>query len=27
VLAEVKVLPEHIEATYVKLRTVFDQTA
>jgi ATP adenylyltransferase len=27
VLAEVKVLPEHIEATYVKLRAVFDQTA
>ncbi len=27
VLAEVKVIPEHIQATYVKLRAVFDQTA
>jgi ATP adenylyltransferase len=27
VLAEVKVLPEHLQATYVKLRAVFDQTA
>lgn len=27
VLAEVKVIPEHVQATYVKLRAVFDQTA
>jgi ATP adenylyltransferase len=27
VLAEVKVLPEHIQATYVKIRAGFDRTA